>query len=453
MSIISFTQKNILIVSIIIMGIVVSLSYPLLSILAVIFFIAFQKYKEALLINCAILLSITYTGEDVIIARDYVTFLVFITLFVIFIKKYGLNFEFYPKIPDSLLYFFILLFVTLILSTTVSGLNTVSIQAIIRFIVFILLFYFVYGMISSFDTIINYFYVLIIANLIISFSIYEQIIYRDLLSFFTTGYLIRYYGIYAGPNIVALLTMITSLICISFLFMTDIKLSNKKWLIYMVLVNNFLILLATNSRFAIAGTVLGSITLLSVLNRNILLKFIFGLTIIFVVLLLLPQTNELVNIYMRIETVNARDNIWHYAWEIASENPLFGSGVDKYSSRISNYVASNDYRIQEGIRVSKPNPHNILLLYLSENGILGVVTVLFFYFVFFRISANALRINKELNRDYYIVSLTITTIGILIFIRSMFEIDGFLNYGFLTQDFPFWILLASLIYLNKKFTN
>jgi hypothetical protein len=61
-----------------------------------------------------------------------------------------------------------------------------------------------------------------------------------------------------------------------------------------------------------------------------------------------------------------------------------------------------------------------------------------------------MRITKKINNDYFILSTAVTGIGIGLFFRSFIEITGYLSYGYIKTDLPFWIVFGILISIYQK---
>jgi O-antigen ligase len=101
-------------------------------------------------------------------------------------------------------------------------------------------------------------------------------------------------------------------------------------------------------------------------------------------------------------------------------------------------------------RYGKPSPHNLFLHYWSENGIIGFLLSISLFLLFFYYSFKTIKLSKEKNKEYYIVTLAITGIGIGLLFRAFFEVTGLLYYGFITTDLPFWLVFGILIYIYQK---
>jgi hypothetical protein len=61
-----------------------------------------------------------------------------------------------------------------------------------------------------------------------------------------------------------------------------------------------------------------------------------------------------------------------------------------------------------------------------------------------------MKMTKNNRPDEYLISLSIYSIGIVLFIRAFFEVDGIFSYGFITRDLPFWICFVVLAHLKIK---
>ena len=156
---------------------------------------------------------------------------------------------------------------------------------------------------------------------------------------------------------------------------------------------------------------------------------------------------------MRLDKINTRDIYWELGLEIIQDHPVFGVGTDQYEKYFYSYAPSSIYKyFESGAGISgKPHPHNFFLFYTAENGILGLITSISFYILFLYFAINTMKRTKKKNYDYYILSVVITGIGIGVFFRSFLEITGYLTYGYITTDLPFWLVFGILISIYQKF--
>jgi O-antigen ligase len=105
------------------------------------------------------------------------------------------------------------------------------------------------------------------------------------------------------------------------------------------------------------------------------------------------------------------------------------------------------------INIGRPHPHNFFLYFFAENGILGLLTAIAFFSLFFFLGVKAMKLTAKANIDYFVLSTVITGIGIGIFFRSFIEVTGYLTYGYITLDLPFWLMFAIIIYIYQKYSR
>jgi len=134
------------------------------------------------------------------------------------------------------------------------------------------------------------------------------------------------------------------------------------------------------------------------------------------------------------------------AWDIARkgflERPLLGFGFDNFG-----YLYHREYRESEmGDNVEfLSKPHNIIWEYLSNNGILGLIS--FFVLLFF-IFYSVFKFNdNEENEQFKILRITI--IGILFgyFVQNLFIFDTVVTY------FMFFLIIGMAMCLSLKYWN
>jgi len=163
-----------------------------------------------------------------------------------------------------------------------------------------------------------------------------------------------------------------------------------------------------------------------------------------------PFTQTLVDAYIRIETVSQRDYLWAAGIEIMKDYPIFGVGTEMFPYKFYTYVPTSGSYMFELFRIlQKPHPHNYSLWLITENGILGMVCSLslfgFYFFMSWKLLSN---FSKAKNEVYYF-SLGFMSIGIMVFVRSFFEVEGIFSYGYISRDLPFWITYILLAYFYK----
>ncbi|MCJ7691303.1 MAG: O-antigen ligase family protein, partial [Clostridiaceae bacterium] len=177
--------------------------------------------------------------------------------------------------------------------------------------------------------------------------------------------------------------------------------------------------------------------------------------IVAIIYLTIPALNEVINNYMRWETLSDTEVYWKMGLDIIKDFPIFGIGPDLFDRYFYYYAPSTTISFfqSEIIQVGKPHPHNFFLYFTAENGILGLLTSIAFFVLFFYIAFKAIQLTKNSSREYYIFSIAITGIGFGEISRSFIEISGHLTYGLLSADLPFWLVFVILIYIKQKFSR
>jgi O-antigen ligase len=168
-----------------------------------------------------------------------------------------------------------------------------------------------------------------------------------------------------------------------------------------------------------------------------------------------PAFNEAVNFYLRWETVSDREVYWQMGLDVIKDYPIHGIGPDLFDKFFFDYAPSktiNHFK-PDFLTLGKPHPHNFFLYFMAENGILGLITAVMFFVVFFYIAFRTMRLTKTDNRDNYILTVAITGIGIGIFFRSFIEVTGYLIYGYITMDLPFWLIFGILISIYQNYSK
>jgi O-antigen ligase len=141
--------------------------------------------------------------------------------------------------------------------------------------------------------------------------------------------------------------------------------------------------------------------------------------------------------------------------DVIYDYPFFGVGPDLFDKYFFVYAPSRlistiDFEV---IKLGRPHPHNFFLYFFAENGILGLLTAVSFFVVFFFFAIKSMKLTRNVNKDYFVLSTVITGIGIGIFIKSFLEVNGYLGYGYLTLDLPFWLMFVIIIYIYQKYSG
>lgn len=419
------------------------------------FFRYYYKLTE-IIIPLLIIGLIALTTEFYEQLRPVLTFISYVILFYVFLKKYGLEFYLYPRLPKTLIYFLIFLFITLFISTIFSDNKIISLIAFLRTIGFFLLCYLFYALIES-----NNAYFLIIYSLV---SIVIILGYRMILDVITLGPQLYFARViiseafqlsgslgYTGLTIF----FISITLLVGMFFMDRFSKKTKYFIITPILFLNILIIILANSRGGILAAMFSIFFIILILNKRLLY---FGLAASIVSFLFfyinISSFQEAIDGYLRFNTVSDREIYWQMGLEVIKDNPVTGVGVDMFDKQFYNYASSEHLALFKtgSNRLGKPHPHNFFLYYTAENGILGFFASISFFLVFFYLGSETIKLAEGKKNDKYVLSIVIVAIGIGLFVRTFIEIAGFLTYGYITRDLPFWLLFIILIkiYMELK---
>lgn len=420
---------------------------------AVILLVFFTFYfGRDFLLALIILAYLVVTGEDTEGMRNLLNIIALIILAFLFFLKYGFEFENYPGIPKGVKVFLSFLFFTLLVSSAFSEEPMNGITSIIRLAVFLFICYMFYSLIENKKTIYVYIHGLFLTVIVLGGSIF--------LSLFNSGFsfpelegsLTRFAGFYGNPNYTGLLLVVSIPVLISMYFQDYFKPKEKKSSITLLLIICIAILLLADSRASLLAIVVSLIFIFAVLNKSLFIK-IFALSLVVTgILLLIPDVQNFLDLYLRLGRLDNRGYFWNTGIEIIKAYPVFGVGPDMFQKYFFTYMPSevNKFYNMGLWTIGKPNPHNFFLFFTAENGILGFISAIYFWVLFFYIAVKTILATRKISKEYHILCVSIAGIGFGMFIRSFFEITGYLTYGFITRDLPFWLMFVILIKVYRQ---
>ncbi len=441
------------------LGIVLILSlvstYIFISFLIFLVTILIYIYGKKVILGLIIISYLIITTEFFEEYRIYITIVVSALLLLLFLQEFGLKTENFVQVPKQILFFLAFLFVTLLISTVFSSRPLIGFIAIVRMAFFFIICYIFYSLLQNEENIYVYIYSLFVVVFALGVRMMIDVLNLGFERYFIRVLLIKDSELYSSVGYTGLIIFFLSLSLVtSMFFMRKFNLKWKKFLLISFLVINVFIILLANSRGGImAGLISISFTLI-ILRRTLFFKILSSVIIISAILIFtIPFLQDTIENYLRLDRVNTRDIYWQLGIEIIQDHPVFGVGTDQYEKYFHSYAPSSIYKyFESGAGVfGKPHPQNFFLFYSAENGIMGLITSISFFVLFFYFAVNTMKITKKHNYDYYILSVVITGIGIGIFFRSFLEITGYLTYGYITTDLPFWLIFGILIYIYQKF--
>jgi O-antigen ligase len=426
----------------------------LLPILVVVMFA--YIFGERFILTIIIISLFTLVGEVSRTLRSLVYVFDFTFLGYFFLNKFGLNFRFYPRVPRSVIYFLLLYFFTMLISSTISKFPFAGIGIITQQAAFFVIVYVFYSLISSQENIKNYFSgIYLVALIIVLFS---------LIAFFNEGFsLIEIIApnrprvsvitgnIEASTNffVVALPLIISSLLYKK-------KFSDKNFEYFLLFFFSFGLILMM-SRSAILGILLSTAIVLFFLKRKRFYQLIMFISVLVLIFIFYQPLNELLTTFLRLESgMSARDYLWKMSMDMINDNTIFGIGPGAYQYEMLNYFPYmlNDWwgkifiyyiEVTGGANLS----HNFFLTFFTDMGILGIVTAILLPVVYFRIGIKTIIKYKNRDTDAYYLIVALFAAGASIILRNFFNGIGLLYVGGIQTDLPFWLVFSSLIYFYR----
>ncbi|MBS4033793.1 MAG: O-antigen ligase family protein [Ignavibacterium sp.] len=427
-----------------------NLLFPVLLILIAFVLFIFKDH----LLSISIVSYIALSNQFLQGYRNYLT--VSITLFIsyLFFQKFGLEFSNYKKIPKVLIYFLLLLSITIILSTLFSANLIVSFQVSIRNAIFFIITYIFYSFLNDRKQLFSYMYSLLTVMIVLGLFLFIDLFKLGIEKFFIRAILQDKSVLLSSVANTGMTIYFISIAIITGLFFIKGDYKVSKTILIILFSFNLAVLVIANSRGGILAGLISITYILFTLKKSIFLKFVFiTIGIFLLTLLTIPHTVDIAENYLRLHTVSDREAYWQIGLEIIQDYPFFGIGPGLFSTYFYNYASSMhvNFLNSPGIDSGSPHPHNFFLYFSAENGILGFITSVTFFIAFFYFAFRTKNLTKS-NHDYYVITITIIGIGFGLLVKSFLEILGYLSYGFITTDLPFWLMYGVLLFIYKKFS-
>lgn len=141
------------------------------------------------------------------------------------------------------------------------------------------------------------------------------------------------------------------------------------------------------------------------------------------------------------DSISVRLDMWRETWAMLKNKPFLGSGLAGYQTAMIPYHQKNYIEIYL-------YPHNILLNFWTETGLLGLIAftliIILFYRNGFKQLQQAIKITSYQDDHRYLVGLLASMTTLLI--------HGLVDVPYFKNDLAvlFWLLIGSLIILDKK---
>lgn len=371
----------------------------------------------------------------------------------LFLKEYGFAFHKYPKVPGIIIYFVLVMFFCLLITSVSSIDPQTSLISLITTIFFFTICYLFYSMLKTIDDVYTLIFSIIISTFVLSISIFIDFISLGPAGFFVRGMLSNEIELSSMIRYTEYVVFFISLSFLISLYLIKQNSSKKyKITITLLVLLNVIILVFANSRGSLG---VAAVCILFIFIYYFRKKIFVYLLIISVVILIayssIPIIEESTEAYLRLGTISERELFWNSGVEIFNDYPILGIGPNLYPLYFASYSPSGVYEHIGFDKITNPTPHNLFLRYAAETGSLGLIVPIFFFIMYFNISLKTLALTKKISREYFVLTITTTGIGIAMFLRSFIEVTGILAYGYLTLDLPFWIVVVIMIFIYQKF--
>lgn len=328
---------------------------------------------------------------DYYIPTIYIQDLLIIVLLFLWLLK---GFPYFRKIPFYILFFLIVVFTFLIISSYVNGNYLSTYINIGRVFLYTCMSLYMYTNLGKISEIIDIVKALSISSFMVGIlgilqwvnqgSIFNNylILGEQPYTFSTLGIVrdtffgftrVPAYGLFRHPNVFAAFLVVVTLLLVSFI---DKSLVNRKF--YLVVAMNITCLIFTLSYYSWFVLVFGLVVFyLTKFKRELKTPLIVVSLLLTVLLNLLPLAWE-VDFGSRIfdTSIRRRSYMLEESFNVGMGHPIFGAGLFQHIKYIDNYSDEiGDYRFIQPV-------HSIFALAYADMGFI-VVTLLVFFFVYF----------------------------------------------------------------------
>ena len=322
-------------------------------------------------------------------------------------------------------YFWVLVFFYLYITTrSLFTLEWISIKSAIfsfRYIIFIFAFYYFYT--NKVLNLRNFYFILICVLFVLSIDGTYQYVFKSNIFGYELFHPNRVSSLFGDELIMGSYTFRVLLLIIPlsiFFYKNNIHFKNLLKLIFLTIFLLYLLILS-GERIAFFLSVLYILTLILILPKSFLNKlkfiFLFILTLIFIFNYNSSLSKRLwsltkINIESFVISKDSnRKNILslskmhddHYSsgMEMFKDNFLFGQGLKMFR------IKCNEEKFNVGKFSCSTHPHNIIIQFLAELGIIGILFLIYFYFSLF--------LNIKTNKNNPLITSTTFLVFLIFF--------------------------------------
>lgn len=428
------------------------------AIIIIILGLLFIRYGKLYLISLVLISFMVLSGDLGENLRTVINIADSVILFYLFIKKYGLSVSKFPAIPKLLIYLILFALISMTLSSVFSSDFKEAFYQTIRQSFFFFLWYLIYAQFTDNKKVYSIPLIIIIATSILGVTIFSSYISAGIFSLDTGTYINRFGGIIFNLNAAGELFCVgfPLLIVLPYFYKIDTK--RKKLFFGFLIAFIFFSLLLTGSRSSIGSVLISVLFILYKLDIRIFKRVLYGIGLVIVVFILVPELNNLISLYFRVERLTAnREIYWGLAYNIFINNFLLGVGPGLFQQSAYKFLpfmlgSWNEFQVRSlfSIQAGLGYAHNFYLFLSSELGILGLILAILLFVIFFYYCYKTIKLARKTNYKYFALSIAITSIGLGLFARSFYESTGLLTYGWIARDLPFWLVFLTLISVYRK---
>ncbi len=432
-------------------------SVLIIFLIALLFFLISFLFKEKFLIPFIIIAFLILTSDFTEIYRNYINVFLILLIMYLYVKNYGITAKPINELPTQAKYIFILAIFSMLLSSIFSENILYALFVTARQVLFFLIVFMLYHFVISKKTMLHFINALAISSIILGLVIFYEIFTKGLTVFSIQSHSVNQFsGLYSNPNAVGLLLTVSIPLWIGVVLIKRKESNNSKYLHYTILLFLLSVLLLTDSRASIGAVFISIFFILWRFNPKYLKYFFISIIFVVLMILIIPIFSEYIGIYLRVERIfeNTRFYIWDMTYHIIKDNFLFGTGPGLFDTKIypNLTVMLGSFEEQSIWWARSGTAHNFFLFKFAENGILGLATAVYLFYVFFKMGSTVEKKIKDTNSDYYLMSIAISSIGAGLLGRAFLESTGLLTNGWITRDLPFWIAFMLLMFIYQNVT-
>lgn len=430
-------------------------SYIIILLGALLFVLTALVFKDKFLIPFIVISFLILTSDFTEIYRNYINAFLILLIIYLYLKNFGISTKIIYDLPNEAKYVVALAIISMFLSSIFSGDIFYALFITGRQILFFLIVFMLFSFITTKSMILSFINALVISSIILGVVIFYEILTKGLTLFSLQSHSINQFsGLYSNPNAVGLLLTVSIPLWIGVVLIKRKEKNNFRFLYYAVLLFLLTVLLLTDSRASIGAVFISIFFILWKFNPKYLRYFFIPIIFVVLLILIIPIFNEYLSIYFRVERIfeNTRFYIWDMTFNIIKHNFLFGTGPGLFDTKIypNLTVMLGSFEEQSIWWARSGTAHNFFLFKFAEDGILGLITAFYLFISLFKMGSKIEKQIKNKKSDYYLITLSISSIGAGLLGRAFLESTGLLTNGWITRDLPFWIAFMILIHIYQK---